>query len=330
MARISDDEAAAIEAANPPRTIDLDAGRRAFFKASGLAVAAASVVGAGVLTGSPAEAQTAGPTDVQILNFALNLEYLEAQFYCIAVSGQGLTTADTVGVGGSVPGGVSGGRKATFSDPLVADYANEIANDEIAHVRFLRRALGKSAVGQPNLDIGGAFTTAAVAAGVIQQGQTFDPYADDVSFLLGSYIFEDVGVTAYHGAAPLLSNKDYLRAAAGILAVEAYHAGIIRTTLFAKQMANPSLPIFTATRLISALRYKLSNPDTGVPDDQGISPSESTISNGPATFCNLVPTDGDSLAFARIPPQVQNIVYGAQGATKGLFFPVGMNPGNPS
>jgi hypothetical protein len=330
MARISDDEAAAKAAANPPREINLDAGRRAFFKASGLAMASASMIGIDALAGAPAEAQTAGLTDVQILNFALNLEYLEANFYSIAVSGQGLTFNDTVGVGGSSPGGVIGGRKATFTDPLVADYANEIANDEIAHVRFLRRALGSSAVGQPNIDIGGAFTTAAVAAGVIQQGQTFDPYADDVSFLLGSYIFEDVGVTAYHGAAPLISNKDYLRAAAGILSVEAYHAGIIRTTLFAKQMANPSLPIFTATRLISALRYKLSNPGTGVADDQGIAASESTISNGPATFSNLVPTDGDSLAFARLPSQVSNIVYGAQGATKGLFFPVGLNPGNPS
>ena len=317
------------ETVNEPRTIDLDAGRRAFFRASGLAVASAAVLGAGTLTSQEAFADTA-PTDVQILNFALNLEYLEAQFYSFAVSNLGLTNADTVGTGGANPGSVSGGRKVNFTDPLVVDYANEIANDEIKHVRFLRRALGKSAAGQPNLDIGGAFTAAAMAAGVIGPGQTFDPYADDVSFLLGAYIFEDVGVTAYHGAAPLLTNKDYLRAAAGILSVEAYHAGIIRTTLFAKQMADPSLPIFKNTRLISALRYNLSNPNTGVPDDQGISASESVISNGPQTMGNLVPTDGDSLAFARIPSQVLNIVYGARGATKGLFFPVGINPGNAS
>ena len=81
---------------------------------------------------------------------------------------------------------VTGGRQVSFTDPVVAQYAREIASDEIAHVGFLRNALGNAAVAQPaiNIDGGanGAFTAAARAAGVITGSATFDPYASDENF----------------------------------------------------------------------------------------------------------------------------------------------------
>ena len=64
-----------------------------------------------------------------------------------------------------------------------------------------------------------------------------------MNFLLGAYVFEDVGVTAYHGAATLITSPAYLYNAAGILAVEAYHAGLIRAVLFANGMKSQTADI---------------------------------------------------------------------------------------
>ena len=316
-----------------PRTIDLDAGRRAFFRTSGLAAASASLLGAGALVGGTTAAMaTTGPSEIEVLNFALNLEYLEAEFYLQAAFGTSLSASDTSGTVGTL-GTVTGGRQVQFSNPLIADYAQEIANDELTHVRFLRSALGSSKVARPSINIGRAFHDAAVAAQIIPADGHFNAYDNDITFLLASYIFEDVGVTAYHGAAIYLSTPAYLSAAAGILAVEAYHAGIIRTSLFAAQTNDPSLQIFKTTRLISQLRSGLSasaiSPAPTQPDDQGISANESQLDGGVRTPSNLVPTDANGIAFARTPSQVLKIVYGG-GSTSGLFFPNGINAGNAS
>ena len=195
--------------------------RRAFFRAA----AGMAVAGTALAYAASAEAQTATVSDADILNFALNLEYLEAQFYSFAVNGVGLASTLLTGTGNQ--GAVTGGRQVDFTgDPIIGRMAKEIAADEAAHVAFLRQQLGTaSAVAQPALDISanatGAFSKVAAAAGIVTSGTAFDPYASIDNFLLAAYIFEDVGVTAYKGAASLISNKTYLEAAAGIMAVEA-------------------------------------------------------------------------------------------------------------
>jgi hypothetical protein len=256
-----------------------------------------------------------GLSDGDILNFALNLEYLEAQFYAFAATGAGLPANLLTGTG--TQGAVTGGRAVTFTDTVVRQYANEIAADERAHVAFLRTALGSAAVAQPAIDISatptGPFSQAAVAAGLITQGQSFDPYASDENFLLGAYIFEDVGVTAYKGASPLLKSATFLSAAAGILGAEAYHAGLIRTVLYAKGIATPAL--IDATERISNARDALDNP---IDDDQGVRGS-----NGAS---NIVPADANGIAYSRSAGDVLNIVYLNAGAVpKGGFFPNGVN-----
>jgi len=277
---------------------------------------------------TPSPTPTAALNDADVLNFALNLEYLEAQFYAYAAFGVGLNASLLTGTG--TQGGVTGGAQVPFSDTVVREYAREIAIDEVAHVAFLRSALGTAAVAQPALDISagtaaapGAFTSAARAAGVIGATGVFNPYADDNSFLLGAYIFEDVGVSAYKGASPLIANKTYLEAAAGILAAEAYHDGLIRTLLFRKGLTTPSL--VTGANQISDARDSLdgtvTNTSTGVigDDDQGITGSDATMSN-------IVPTDANGLAYSRSTGQVLNIVYlNKTAVSMGGFFPAGVN-----
>ena len=292
------------------------ADRRDFFKT----FATASALAGGFVLASksdPASAQAI--SDADILNFALNLEYLEAQFYLQAVNGSGLP--DNLLGGTGTRGQATGGRKVNFSDPSVAQYAREIAADEQAHVAFLRTALGSAAVAQPAIDISaapnGAFSSAARAAGLVGPGQSFDPYANDENFLLGAFIFEDVGVTAYKGASPLVSNKTFLEAAAGLLAVEAYHASLVRTTLYGKGIEAPSL--ISATEAISNARDSLD----GTTDlDQGVAATGTPI--GPAS--NIVPLDANGLAFSRTAGQVLNIVYlNRMAVTGGGFFPNGVN-----
>ncbi|WP_174292440.1 ferritin-like domain-containing protein [Sphingomonas bacterium] len=256
-------------------------------------------------------------TEVDVFNFALNLEYLEAQFYAFAAYGTGLSAALLTGVG--TQGSVTGGAQVPFTDPVVAQYAREIAADEAAHVTFLRSLLQSAAVAMPAINIDGssatgAFSVAAQAAGVVAAGGIFNPYASDENFLLGAFLFEDVGVSAYKGASPLLSNPTYISNAAGILATEAYHAGLIRSVLYRKGIeATPSL--LTNAQKLSDARDSL---DGSSDDDQGI---------GDATVANITPADPTTaIAYSRSTGQVLNIVYLNKASVKlGGFFPAGVN-----
>ncbi len=313
--------------------------RRAFLRASGGAALFASTAliagcgggsnqgpgdGTGVVPPStPAPTPPPPPptfSDPDILNFALNLEYLEAQFYSFGAFGVGLPNNLLGGTG--TQGTVTGGRQVTFATPQIAQYAREIAIDERNHVAFLRQALGGVAVSQPAINIAGdangAFTAAARAAGVVGTTETFDPYANENNFLIGAFIFEDVGVTAYKGAAPLITNKTFLEASAGILAAEAYHAGLIRTVLYNRGVATPALR--TNTTRISDLRDTVDR--IGDDRDQGIEPT----GTAPNLVSNIVPTDANGIAFSRTPGDVLNIVYLTQEARgQGGFFPAGVN-----
>lgn len=277
--------------------------RRRFLSGLGYSAGTAAMLTVAAGCGGSSKSGTTTPpstvTDADILNFALNLEYLEAEYYLRAATGVGLSDADA----GSGAGTVTGGTQVQFTTPAIQQYAMEIANDELAHVRFLRSALGSAAVSRPEIDLTNSFNAAATAAGI---GPSFNPFADENSFIVGAFTFEDVGVTAYHGAAGLLTSKTYLGAAAGIMATEAYHAAEIRTIL-----AYLGGNYLTYANQISALRAA-----AGGGNEVAISGS------------TIVPADMNSIAFDRTTDQVLHIVYlnATAGVVKsGGFFPMGLN-----
>ena len=153
------------------------------------AVAAGSVYGIGAVGPFVRQALAQdGGDDVDILNFALTLEYLEAAFYTQALKQVGSMSAD------------------------VKSLAGEIRDNENEHVAALMgtiKDLGGKPVRAPGVDFGDAF-------------------GSEASFLELAQTFEDTGVSAYNGAAPSIKSTKVLAAAGSIVQVEARHAAAIR------------------------------------------------------------------------------------------------------
>jgi hypothetical protein len=125
--------------------------------------------------------------------------------------------------------GLSGAAMVNFTKPPSAHPMRSRQRSKKASTSLFLQRTWQAAVAQPLINL----TTAwQMLGGALSPSQpTFSPYASAQAFLLGAYVFEDVGVTAYHGAASLLTVSGNLSAAAGILGVEAYHAGLVRTTI---------------------------------------------------------------------------------------------------
>jgi len=288
--------------------------RRHFLAAASSAATASLVIGCGdngTTTTTTTTPTTPTITDADVLNFALNLEYLEAEFYLRAATGSGLSSTDA---GGTSAGSVTGGTQVNFSSTAIANYANEIAQDELRHVQYLRKALtdaGATPVVRPQIDFTNAFSALAVAAGIVPAGGTFNPFSSSNAFLVGAFVFEDVGVTAYSGAAPLLTSKTILSAAAGIQAVEAYHAAAIRTLIYGLSVSSNDQTYLKYANQVSTLRGTLGGGN------------ETPISGSTIVAADTT----NAIGFARSTDQVLHIVYaaGAGVQTKGGFFPAGLN-----
>jgi len=133
---------------------------------------------------------------INVLNYALTLEYLEDEFYQLGNAATGL---------------IPDMYKRVFT---------QIGKHETQHVAFLKTALGAKAVAKPTFDF--------------SAGGTLAPFTNFDTFVFLSHAFEDTGVRAYKGQAGNLQaaqDKPYLQAALQIHSIEARHASISRRIL---------------------------------------------------------------------------------------------------
>ena len=163
---------------------------------------------------------------------------------------------------------------------------------------------------------------------------SFNPFDGFDDFLVGGFIFEDVGVTAYSGAAGLISpagvTAGYLTAAAGILAIEAYHAGYIRTSLTGRAVAAGAgnYPQLEEANMVEDLRAMLTVGNSAAPSTAGSVETLLVLPTSTSTPSAIVAANPtNAVGFARTVDQVLHIVYGSPtvGVSKGSFFPSGTN-----
>jgi hypothetical protein len=200
--------------------------RRNFLKgagASSVALAGAAILGGVAL---PRTAQAASAlSDADILNFALNLEYLEAEFYCVAYTGKNLVQLGIIPASAE-RGATTGGHKVPqITDAPDAWVAKALQSDEVAHVKLLRSALGPAAAPKPAINLD------ALGYG----------FASIPDFLKLARQLEDTGTSAYLGAAPDITNKSYLATAGSILSAEAKHAGTLRLICSLYNVSSPAV-----------------------------------------------------------------------------------------
>jgi hypothetical protein len=272
--------------------------RRNFIAAVGMTGAAA---GAGLMSGCSVNNTTTPAstslttTQTNVLNFALNLEYLEATFYSYITQGTDLPANLTSG-SGAITGAPA--KVTTFSQQIT-DLLNEIYFDELNHVTYLQSLLSAVAVPRPAINL--SVVSAANALSVAR-------------------LFEDVGVTAYTGAVAALSNSN-VTYASQILGVESFHSGALRLI----SIQNPGIAAYQPAG--DADDVKPYDPGTATLAAAGPTASGGFFNTYGASAAGT--TAG--MAYARTTSQVLAIVYGAPGSpaasgtSSGGFYPGGVN-----
>ncbi len=281
--------------------------RRRFL--TSIAAAGAIATLGGAVAGTRALAQTTTPSVADVLNFALNFEFLEAEFYSYGATGKSLAANVSAGtVTADIPtittSNVSNPPMVTLSGNQ-QNVAMALMTDEAHHIALLQSAIGQlggTAITEPTIDF--------------SAGGTMPPVTTNLAFFAAARQFTALGNSAYAGAAAdLVSNPSVLLTAAQILGAEGQHLGVVNYLCV-------TLGITPATdKMIDAQDV----PPNGTAQIFTVTPI------GTVPYAAGAPAP--ALGIARTPQQVLGVAYGvstpstttpAAGTTKGGFFPNGV------
>jgi hypothetical protein len=287
--------------------------RRHFMAALGMTgVAAGAGMMSGCSTSNSVAVTTASTAQIDMLNFALNVKYLQATFYSFIAKGTDLT-GSAVTNSGPITGGTAAlsfaGITGVTNAQQITDMLNEIYYDEKNHVSTLMSLLGISAVFRPAINLAGFGTITATNALSIAR------------------LLEDVGVTVYAGIIGSLSSSD-ITLLGQIMGADSLHAGILRLTA----LQNPTIAAYIKADTLDVAPF-----DPGAASNAGPTASGGFFATAGATTATTAFPAG--FAFTRTISQALAILFGKEtatgsttsvtvaaiGTTSGGFFPNGVN-----
>ncbi|KAD4385139.1 hypothetical protein R6Q59_010712 [Mikania micrantha] len=259
--------------------------------------------------------------DEKLLEFPLNLEYFEAEYFLFGSMGQGLDSVEPdLAAGGPPP---IGAKQANLTS-LVKDIITQFGYQEVGHLRAIKKTV--RGFPRPLLNLSAeSFATVMNDAFGSPLSPPFDPYANDINYLISCYVIPYVGLTGYVGANPELHSPVSRKLVAGLLGVESGQDAVIRSLLYERadeKVVPYETTVVEFTEKISKLRNKLGKmglKDEGlkVPKKLG---AEKKVQG------NVLAGDEDSLAYGRTPKEILRIVYGTgDEKTPGGFYPNGGN-----
>ncbi|KAL6214857.1 hypothetical protein ACLB2K_014289 [Fragaria x ananassa] len=277
-----------------------------------------------LVTTSPPSCAPIDAADVDRIQFALNLEFMHAEFLLHGATGRGLDSyAPGLSGGGPPP---IGAQKALLLDPVVARIIEEFGYEQIGHIRSVVKTVG--GIKRPLLDFGlvnwGLIFNLALKTPLIPP---FNPYANSLNFLLAAYTMPYLAQVSYVNSIPsLTTNSPSLFLAAKLVPIKAGQNAVMRELLYQKatQLVPPyNFTVREFTKAISQLTND--NGQCGI-KSKGILLANTTLGAENRTTSNVLSADANSLSYAGTEPEILRIVYGTGNEhLPGGFFPLGAN-----